>query len=71
MKLFTQEQYARLAKNGSPEHSEEDHFPVVKLFTPDANCTWLITEIVDDETAFGYAILAWVVPNLDTSILQK
>ena len=64
MKLFTQEQHARLLKNGSPEQTEEDHLPVVKWFTPDASCTWLITELVDEETAFGLCDLGMGCPEL-------
>nr|BDD45310.1 single-stranded DNA endonuclease [bacterium] len=52
MKLFTKQQYTRLLKNG--QDAENDHVPVIKLFTPDANWTWLISEIMPDEvTAFG------------------
>jgi Protein of unknown function (DUF2958) len=30
-----------------------DFKPVVKLFTPDARCTWLLTELGLDDIAFG------------------
>ena len=32
-----------------------DHWPVVKLFTPDAECTWLLSELdpEDPDLAFG------------------
>lgn len=53
MKLFTQAQYDRLLENGRTPDS--DHPPIVKLFTPDAACTWLISEIDPEEPdlAFG------------------
>lgn len=64
MKLFTKEQYDQLIKNGSPQHSGKDHTPLVKLFTPDAQCTWLISEINDEETAFGLCDLGIGCPEL-------
>lgn len=53
MKLFIQYDYGKLLQNGKPENRDKDHKPVVKLFTPDANCTWLISEIHHLDTAFG------------------
>jgi hypothetical protein len=66
MKLFTKEQLTRLLRNGNPEHRSEDHIPVVKLFTPDAGCTWLLTEIDSEETdlAFGLCDLELGFPEL-------
>lgn len=52
MKLYTKPQYEQLNKNGLPENRGQDHKPVVKWFTPDAGCTWLITELKGD-LAFG------------------
>jgi len=56
--IFTKEQIRRLLANGKASNNSEegiDHFPVVKLFTPDANFTWLLTELDPDcpENAFG------------------
>ncbi len=51
----------------------EIHFrPVVKLFTPDANCTWLLTEIDPDapEIAFGLSDLGLGFPELGTVSLS-
>jgi len=51
MELFTSELKARLLENGRKQetvrgtHNEIDFWPVVKLFTPDAGCTWLLSEI--------------------------
>ena len=58
--FITDEQFDRLQANGrlARAYQEKDeHFdplPVVKLFTPDAGGTWLLTEIDDEaRTAFG------------------
>ncbi len=64
MKLFTQTQYSKLLDNGKDENPDKDYAPVVKLFTPDANFTWLISEIVDLETAFGLCDLGMGFPEL-------
>jgi len=59
MKLFTKAQYEKLIQNGSDR--DKDHPPIVKLFTPDAQCTWLISEIDpnDPDTAFGLCDLGF------------
>lgn len=64
MKQFTKAQYEKLLKNGS--NPDKDHPPVVKLFTPDAQCTWLISEINPDDpdTAFGLCDLGFGEPEL-------
>jgi hypothetical protein len=64
MQLFTQYQYEKLLLNGKPEYQDKDHKPVVKLFTPDANCTWLITEIHHLDIAFGLCDLGMGFPEL-------
>lgn len=61
MELLTVEIEARLLDNGRKQEplrgtdNETDFQPVVKLFTPDAACTWLLTEIdpEDPDIAFG------------------
>ena len=42
MKLLTPSQLAKLIRNGERSQREPDFdpHPVVKLFTPDAQCTW-------------------------------
>jgi hypothetical protein len=52
MTLFTQKQTEQLLANCQEQitnndagHSDIDFKPVVKLFTPDAQCTWLLTEL--------------------------
>ena len=57
MKLITKTQFERMQQNGirSQEDPDFDPEPVVKLFTPDANATWLLTELDPDDPdlAFG------------------
>lgn len=66
MKLFTQSQYRQLLKNGNPILRGKDHVPVVKLFTPDADGTWLITQIDlhNPDMAFGLCDLSLDTPEL-------
>ena len=64
MKLFTAAQYSKLLDNGTPENRDKDHNPVVKLFTPDGACTWLISEIEHLDTAFGLCDLGLGFPEL-------
>ena len=52
MKLFTKSDTAKLIRNGiascraiQKDGNTPDHVPVVKLFTPDARATWLLTEL--------------------------
>lgn len=67
-KLITDEQRAQLLANGrqSLEHEDFDPAPVVKLFTPDAGATWLLTEIDPDDHdhAFGLCDLDLGYPEL-------
>jgi len=64
MELFTQYDYGKLLQNGKPENQDKVHKPVVKIFTPDANCTWLFSEIVHLDTAFGLCDLGFGFPEL-------
>jgi hypothetical protein len=67
-KLITDEQRAHLLANGrqSLEQENFDPAPVVKLFTPDAGATWLLTEIDPDDHdhAFGLCDLGLGYPEL-------
>jgi hypothetical protein len=73
--LIPDDALASLIDNGraSEEQDRFDPFPVVKLFTPDASATWLITEAYPEggdirlfglmdpglgDTALGYAMLS-------------
>ncbi|MHC2531873.1 DUF2958 domain-containing protein [Bradyrhizobium diazoefficiens] len=62
--LLTDELKIRLFANALAD--ERDHFPVVKLFTPDAGATWLITECDPDEPdrLFGLCDLGLDHPEL-------
>ena len=72
MELLTDELKEQLIANGRQQAAvrgtdeEIDFFPVVKLFTPDAGATWLLTEIDPDETdlAFGLCDLGLGFPEL-------
>ena len=66
MKLFTQQQYETLLKNGHPDNRDKDHVPVVKLFLPGTNFKWILTEIDPEEPtiAFGLCDLAMGFPEL-------
>ena len=72
MKLFTQAQYAQLLANGRKQQEAMaknegfDPMPVIKLFTPDAAATWLLSEIDPEEPdiAFGLCDLGLGFPEL-------
>jgi hypothetical protein len=52
---------------------EPDFVPVVKLFTPDAGCTWLLTEIDPDnpDIAFGLCDLGMGYPEIGSISLSE
>jgi hypothetical protein len=54
---------AQIARMDAGE-SDIDFKPVVKLFTPDAQCTWLLTELGLDDIAFGLCDLGLGCPEL-------
>jgi hypothetical protein len=76
MKLLTEEIRKQLLRNGAVRREAEernpwdgatpDFFPVVKLFTPDAGATWLLTELDPDDPdrAFGLCDLGMGMPEL-------
>ena len=73
MELLTQEIREQLLRNGrlrlefqAKGEAEPDFLPVVKLFTPDAGCTWLLTELdpEDPDIAFGLCDLGMGFPEL-------
>ena len=72
MKLLTETIRRQLIANGrkqDPVRGTEDEIdfrPVVKLFTPDAACTWLLSEIDPDDydIAFGLCDLGMGTPEL-------
>jgi len=79
MQLLTQAAREQLLDNarrqepvrGTPD--EIDFAPVVKLFTPDANGTWLLTELdrEDPDIAFGLCDLGLGFPELGSVRLSE
>ncbi|AEB84000.1 DUF2958 domain-containing protein [Pseudomonas aeruginosa] len=73
--LITDEQRIVLLANGreSLENPDFDPAPVVKLFTPDAGATWLLTEIDPDDHdhAFGLCDLGLGMPEIGWVSLQE
>jgi Protein of unknown function (DUF2958) len=71
MSLFTKTQHETLIAhcqeqiiNNDAGHSDIDFKPVVKLFTPDAQCTWLLTELGMDDIAYGLCDLGMGMPEI-------
>ena len=69
MKLILQEQEAKLRANfdqgcSLPHTWKWDPVPVLKLFTPWANATWLLTELTPDRIGFGLCDLGLGEPEL-------
>jgi hypothetical protein len=66
--FITDEAFDRLLANGHRTAGGEpvDPPPVIKLFTPDAQATWLLTEIDpdDEDLAFGLCDLGLGCPEL-------
>jgi hypothetical protein len=79
MRLFTKAIHERLLANGRTrrdwpdDQPEPDFVPVVKLFTPDAGCTWLLTEIDPDDPdiAFGLCDLGLGYPELGSVSISE
>jgi hypothetical protein len=71
MTLFTKAQTEQLLANCQEQiinndagHSDIDFKPVAKLFTPDAQCTWLLTELGLDDIAYGLCDLGLGFPEI-------
>lgn len=73
MKLLTNQLKTQLIRNGEQTAQaidsgdpQPDFEPVVKFFTPDAGCTWLLTEldVEDQDIAFGLCDLGLGFPEL-------
>jgi len=72
VKLITKVQKETMLKNGKEQYEAGkrdkciDFKPVVKLFTPDAQCTWLLSELHpnDNDIAFGLCDLGMGFPEL-------
>ena len=71
MTLITKALTEQLLANGRAQRAAIDKGedaldfnPVVKLFTPDAQCTWLLTELDSDGLLFGLCDLGMGEPEL-------
>ena len=71
MTLFTETQTEQLIANCQAQivrmdsrEPDIDFKPVVKLFTPDAQCTWLLTELGLDDIAYGLCDLGLGSPEV-------
>jgi len=68
--LITQAQLKKMRRNGQDSARNPEigfgHAPVVKLFTPDGQATWLLTEIdpADEDRAFGLCDLGLGEPGV-------
>jgi hypothetical protein len=79
MQLLTQELREKLLANGRQQQplrgteAEIDFKPVVKLFTPDAGATWLLTELDPDDPdiAFGLCDLGVGSPELGSVLISE
>ena len=71
--LLTLEIRTQLRRNFELSKSAScDHKPVVKLFTPDANATWLFSELESDgDTLFGLCDLGLGAPELGYASLTE
>ncbi|MFW7342273.1 DUF2958 domain-containing protein [Pollutimonas sp. H1-120] len=68
--LITDEEREQLLVNGRARAVGQaiDPLPVVRLFTPDAHVTWLLTELdpEDGDTAYGLIDLGIGMPDVGT-----
>lgn len=75
MQLLLDSHRAQLLANGRRSAAGEDidPHPVVKLFTPDAGTSWLLTEVDPDDPdiAFGLCDLGLGCPELGTVRLSE
>ena len=71
--LLTKELHTQLRRNADLSAiADKDHRPVVKFFTPDAQATWLFTELAPDgDTLFGLCDLGHGSPELGYASLAE
>ena len=75
-KFFNESQWSQLLINGKASAESEgglDHKPVVKIFSPDANATFLLSEAMphDSDIAFGLCDPGLGSPELGYASLQE
>ena len=68
MKLITEEIKAKLASNKGDANVDK---PYLKLFSPTGAATWLISEMIDEDTLFGLCDLGMGFPELGYVSLQE
>ena len=58
MKLITDRQKSKMLQNGKRAYLEADFdpIPIVKLFTPDGACTWLLTHLDPEDHDIAYGL---------------
>lgn len=56
MDLIPTELRDRLLANGAEITEVDDHAPLVKLFTPDADACWLISELEPEDPDIGFGL---------------
>lgn len=75
LRYITMEERGRMLENGRRSAAGEniDPMPIVKFFTPDANATWLLTELdpEDPDLAFGLCDLGLGFPELGSVRLSE
>lgn len=79
MKLLTKDIETKLRRNAEAtraaqerELAEPDHVPVLKVFAPWSNATWLFTELAEDgDTLFGLCDLGMGFPELGYASLSE
>ena len=75
LSFITDAQFEQLLANGvqSRTQADFDPLPVVKLFTPDAGATWLLSEIDpgDHDIAFGLCDLGLGFPEVGCVSLSE
>lgn len=73
MKFLTDVQKEQLLKNGSEDNRDQDHAPIVKLFIPNTNAIWLLSEIepANPTIAFGLCDLGLGFPELGYVDLEE
>lgn len=73
--IITAEQRTQMLGNGARSAAGEDidPFPIVKLFTPDAGATWLLTALDPEapDIAFGLCDLGLGFPELGSVSLSE
>lgn len=78
MVLLDEKLRERLLENGRirvlfDDRGVPDFFPVVKFFTPDAGCVWLLTDLNPDDpdSAYGLCDLGMGYPQMGKVLISE